>query len=139
MLPDNIKQYCVMASAGFTITIPENHDFDKSFLLGVLNSKLLYWFLKNMSNIFRGGWITCTKQYVGLLPIIKINSNNQTDIKLHGDIVQCVNKIMELNRIKNPNKGLLSHLEEKIDKLVYMLYGLTENEVKTIEEVVNGK
>ncbi|MBK8384065.1 MAG: hypothetical protein IPL16_19685 [Ignavibacteria bacterium] len=38
-------------------------------MLGVLNSSLLFWYLKKLSNLFRGGWITCTKQYFSQLPI----------------------------------------------------------------------
>jgi len=33
----------------------------------------LFWKLERLSNVFRGGWITCTKQYFGELPIRRID------------------------------------------------------------------
>ena len=42
---------------------------DPLYVLGLVNSKLLFWYLRHISNRFRGGWITCTKQYFGQLPI----------------------------------------------------------------------
>jgi hypothetical protein len=50
-----------MASGGFTITIGAKCTLKPAFVLGILNSKLSFWFLRQISNIFRGGWITCTK------------------------------------------------------------------------------
>ena len=62
-----------MASGGFSITIDAEKGFSPKYVLGLLNSRLLFWRLRSISNIFRGGWITCTKQYVETLPIYPIN------------------------------------------------------------------
>ena len=64
---------CSMASGGFTITLGEECVLKPEFVLGILNSKLSFWFLCQISNVFRGGWITCTKQYFGELPIIRLD------------------------------------------------------------------
>ncbi len=66
LIPDEMhSKLCPMASGGFTITLGEKCKYDPRYVLGVLNSKLLFWYLENLSNVFRGGWITCTKQYYG--------------------------------------------------------------------------
>lgn len=60
---------CPMASGGFTITVGESCVHDPRYVLSLINSRLLFWKLEQLSNVFRGGWITCTKQYFGELPI----------------------------------------------------------------------
>ena len=59
------RSLCPMAGGGFTITVAEEAGVSPLLVLGLLNSRLLFWCLRARSNVFRGGWITCTKQYVG--------------------------------------------------------------------------
>jgi hypothetical protein len=63
---------CPMASGGFTVTVGESCVHDPRYVLALINSRLLFWKLEQLSNVFRGGWITCTKQYFGELPIRRI-------------------------------------------------------------------
>jgi hypothetical protein len=51
------------------------------------------------------------------------------------DIVKHVDKIMEL-RNNNSSKSITID-EEKIDKIVYSLYALTDEEIKTIKSTTN--
>src|SRR5437667_361864 len=69
---DRSTQRCPMASGGFTITVADSATVHSNYVLALINSKLLFWKLAQMSNLFRGGWITCTKQYLGELPIRRI-------------------------------------------------------------------
>ncbi|MBI3852404.1 MAG: N-6 DNA methylase [Verrucomicrobia bacterium] len=66
------NEFCPMASGGFTISLAESATVNSGYVLALINSKLLFWKLAQMSNLFRGGWITCTKQYLGELPIRRI-------------------------------------------------------------------
>ncbi|MCG9874850.1 MAG: Eco57I restriction-modification methylase domain-containing protein [Leptospiraceae bacterium] len=139
LIPDESKEmYCLMASGGFSITI-QNKDYSPYYILGLLNSKLLFWNLRKISNIFRGGWITCTKQYFGTLPIKIINVNNR---KYHDDISNYVSKVMELKQktfdtkvesIKNTTLREMNSLNRKIDFAVYELYELSSDEIKIVE------
>ncbi len=90
------SDYCLMASGGFSISIKEDSGCSPEYVLGVLNSKLLFWLLRRMSNVFRGGWITCTKQYVGKLPVKRIDAGDEAGRKLEQSIVKCVRQIVEL-------------------------------------------
>ena len=63
---------CPMASGGFTVAIADSSPISPAFVLSVVNSTLLFWRLSTLSNVFRGGWLTCTKQYFGELPIRRI-------------------------------------------------------------------
>jgi len=87
---------CPMASGGFTITLGAECVFKPEFVLGILNSKLSFWFLRQISNVFRGGWITCTKQYFGELPIIRLDFKNPADKARHDKLVGLVDKMLVL-------------------------------------------
>lgn len=142
-LPKNRSKYCLMASGGFSISIGET-DLSPKYILSLLNSVLLFWNLKQISNVFRGGWITCTKQYVGQLPIRRINFDDATEKKQHDRIVALADEMLELQkeyasatREKLPRadalKRRIDEVDAEIDGIVYRLYGLTEDEIKIIE------
>jgi type I restriction-modification system DNA methylase subunit len=77
--PEGQDSYCLMASGGFSITIPNDGPASHRYVLGLLNSKLIFYYLHSISNVFRGGWITCTKQYVGRLPIRLVDISDPAD------------------------------------------------------------
>ena len=133
-----------MASGGFSISINDG-SVSPQYVLGLLNSKLLFWNLRQISNVFRGGWITCTKQYVGQLPIRRINFNDKREKKQHDAIVALVEEMLELQkeyaealREKLPRADALKRkidaIDAEIDALVYQLYGLTEEEIAVVEK-----
>jgi hypothetical protein len=84
---------CPMASGGFTVTISNTCSLHPDFVLGLLNSRLLFWKLRESSNIFRGGWITCTKQYFGELPIRTVDFEAPSEKQLYDRIVALVGEI----------------------------------------------
>ena len=135
----NKNEYCLMASGGFSITI-NNSALSQNFILGLLNSKLLFWRLKSISNIFMGGWITCTKQYVETLPIRSINFSDTFERITYEQIVKLVDHILDLHKrtaiTPQEQEQLRREIEStdrQIDKLVYQLYGLTEEEIRIVE------
>jgi hypothetical protein len=136
-----------MASGGFTITIPKTCRLNPAYVLGLLNSKLLFWRLGTLSNIFRGGWITCTKQYFGDLPIRNIDFSGSADRSRHDQVVQLVQHMLTLHQrfssAKTPQEKIalerqITATDEQIDRLVYDLYGLTQEEVKIVEGATAG-
>lgn len=142
-LPKNKKEFCLMASGGFSITIDTETGFSPKYVLGLLNSQLLFWRLRSISNIFRGGWITCTKQYVETLPIYPINFADPADKARHGQIVDLVEQMLllhkqlamaNMNYEKTAIQRQIGATDQQIDRLVYDLYGLTNEEIKIVEE-----
>jgi len=102
----------------------------------------LFWRLRSISNVFRGGWITCTKQYVGTLPIRTINFADPADVALHDQMVSLVEQMLELNKKMNESKvpqmtemlkRQIETTDRQIDQLVYRLYDLTDEEIKIVE------
>lgn len=144
LLPEQLKgKLCPMASGGFTITLGENCSLKPEYVLGLLNSKMLFWKLENMSNIFRGGWITCTKQYLGALPIRSIDFSNPQEKSAHDDIVEVVKKLLESKKMlasvrtdkdKQLFERLCLSLDEQVDDLIYELYNLSGAERQIVNK-----
>jgi type I restriction-modification system DNA methylase subunit len=143
-LPEDTVHFCFMASGGFSITINTESSLSPNYVLGLLNSRLLFWRLRSISNIFRGGWITCTKQYVERLPIRLINFSDPADKSLHSKMIELVERMLTLHKqlpaAKTPDdktriQRQIDATDHQIDHLVYELYGLTNNEIEIVEKV----
>ena len=131
-----------MASGGFTITLGADCSLKPEFVLGILNAKLSFWFLRQISNVFRGGWITCTKQYFGELPIVSVDLKNPADKAWHDKLVLLVDKLLGLMpklraATADSEKAVLQNAvtatDQQIDQLVYELYNLTQEEIALVE------
>jgi hypothetical protein len=143
LIPPGLRgRLCPMASGGFTITLGAEAKVRPEYLLGLLNSKLLFWRLRKVSNVFRGGWITCTKQYFGELPIRTIDFSKQTDEARHDRLVSLVERMLALHRqlaaVRTPHEKTalqrqIDATDAQIDRLIYDLYGLTEDEIRIVE------
>jgi SAM-dependent methyltransferase len=141
-LPQDANLYCLMASGGFSITVSDSCGLAASYVLGLLNSRLLFWRLHSISNIFRAGWITCTKQYVETLPIRTIDFNNREEKSAHDRMVQLVDSMLALHKQlasakSEAQRGVIQRqvdaTDAEIDRLVYALYGLTKDEIAIVE------
>ncbi len=105
--------------------------YNLKLLTALLNSKLITFYFKN----FCGGCILGKSGYqynkhaLEKIPIPKITPQNQ---KLAHKITDCAKAILEAKE-KDP-KANTQKLEKEIDALVYQLYNLTDEEIKTIEE-----
>ncbi|HDZ5350709.1 TPA: class I SAM-dependent DNA methyltransferase [Campylobacter jejuni] len=97
------------------------------YLTGVLNSKLIAFWLKHKGKI-QGNLFKIDKEPLLNIPIVNINSKNE---KLANKLISLVDEILKVKeQDKNANT---QELENKINSLVYKLYNLTEEEIKIIE------
>ncbi len=101
------------------------------YLLGMLHSKLITFAFKTF---YAGGGLgesgyRYKKAFIERLPIPKITEKNQ---ELAHKITDCAEWILK-SKAKDP-KANTQGLEKEIDALVYQLYHLTDEEIKTIEE-----
>ena len=93
-LPRDSKAFCLMAGGGFSVSLRADDDLPL-YVLGLLNSTLLFQILRSISNKFRGGWIACTKQYVGKLPIrVPGRFGAARTHPLYPEVVECVSGIL---------------------------------------------
>lgn len=102
---------------------------DDKFLLGYLNSKLAWFYLKKICSVLgdpdKGGRLELRTVHIETLPVPETKPNSR------GEISKVVDKILSLKK-KDPATDT-SDLEAEIDQLVYKLYNLTEEEIKIVE------
>jgi len=119
------------------------------YLLAVLNSKLIFSYFKKIASVLgdpdKGGRLRWFKQDVNKLPIHRIDFDNPVEKSIHGEIVALVEKILSLQKERQavrPEDNLdharnldrqIKDVDSEIDKRVFKLYGLNDEEVKTVE------
>ena len=100
------------------------------YLAGIMNSKIFWYYLKKITPVLgddeKSGRLVIRTTYLKNSPI-KVAS-----VEYQKTISDLVDEILEI-KLKNPNQNT-SELESRIDKLVFQIYDLTEDEIKTIEE-----
>ena len=95
------------------------------WVLGLLNSKAIFWFYTKTSTQIRGGFVRFIAQYVSQIPIPTIQPPQKALIS------KIVNQILTIKRT-TPDADV-SELEKRIDQIVYLLYGLTPEEIAIVE------
>ncbi|ECL3356433.1 class I SAM-dependent DNA methyltransferase [Campylobacter coli] len=119
------KEYILLDSMAFMVANSKN---ELKYLLGFLNSSLIFYYFKNIGHLYSDKGFLLSNQYVEKFPILKINSKNQ---KIADELINLVDEILKAKeQDKNANT---SPLEEKINNMVYKIYNLTEEEIKIIE------
>jgi hypothetical protein len=118
-------------------------DYSREYVLGLLNSKLLEWFIRQSATRMRGGYYSYESRFIRRLPIRTIDFSNPDDVARHDRMVELVERMLALHerlsgaRIER-ERAVIGHqikaTDRQIDLLVYELYGLTDDEVRIIEE-----
>jgi hypothetical protein len=134
-----------LANTGYCLGV------DDLYLLGVLNSQLFWFAISNISIPFgiRAGEYRyrLIYQYMEKVPIRVLNLSNPADKARHEKIIVLVVRTLDLHKklaaAKNPNDKTnlqreIEATDRQIDQLVYELYGLTEAEIKIVEETTKG-
>lgn len=107
------------------------------YILGVLNSNLVYFWIRHNVHEYGQTGFRLSNQYVEIIPIPE--PDKDTESKL----VNLVNSIIDLNKKlyfeKNPNtvemlNTRIQAVDKAIDKIVYALYNLTDEEIRVIEK-----
>lgn len=119
---------------------------DDLYLLGFLNSRLFWFAISNISIPFgiRAGEYRyrLIYQYMEKVPVRVINFSDKSDKAAHDQIVSLVEQMLELRKqlaaARTPQEKTalerqITATDSQIDRLVYDLYGLTENEIKIVE------
>jgi len=132
--------FCGGGAGGYGIV--GNRDIEPKFLLGLLNSTLLDWFLHKISLRAYQTAYMYVKKYIEQLPIWPINFINAYDKDRHHRIVELVERMLDLHKqladaktdhAKTNLQRQIDATEAQIDKLVYELYELTADEIKIVE------
>lgn len=118
-------------------------DFSMKYLLGILNSKLLSFLYPLVSNkIVAQTFPRLSVKDIKRLPIRLINFSDPDDKARHDQMVELVDQMLKLHKQlafaktdhdKTTIQRQIDATDRQIDQLVYILYGLTEEEIKVVE------
>jgi hypothetical protein len=112
-------------------------------LLGMLNSALLRLFIESICTDLQGDSYNFSAIFVAKTPIWLPRPGNQEDAERRSLLSSLVSSIMDLSRIQSRAKTdherialqrQIDATDKQIDALVYELYGLTEDEIRIVEE-----
>jgi adenine-specific DNA-methyltransferase len=103
------------------------------YILALLNSNLLTYFLMKTSSNLRGGYFSMKPGYVDRFPL-KASFSAKQEKELYEQIIQTVARINTISNTKSDvTRREVIALKEKIDELIYELYGLTDEERRVVD------
>ncbi len=134
-------------TSGYAITLKIEIKVAPKFVLGLLNSKLLDFFLKKVSTTMRGGFFRYFTQFIEKIPIVVPDLSKPADKSRHDKLVMLVDKLLGLmpklragpcgRPPSDSEKAVLQNAvtatDQQIDQLVYELYNLTPEEIQLVE------
>jgi hypothetical protein len=104
-------------TSGYGITLKMDAQESPAYLLGLLNSRLLDYYLKQVSTTMRGGYFRYFTQFIEQLPIRRIDRKNRREAKLEKEIVEHVESIRAAHvcRVKIPEVlfRILAHTQNR--------------------------
>jgi restriction endonuclease TaqI-like protein len=130
---------------GHSITpfLLSHKSFNIFFLLGVANSRLLSWYGSyKLSNFGKNIFPKLNPEDIKALPIPDLVLTDVSDKQKHDALVKLVEQMLETKKRlaatgreseREQLERKCDHLDHEIDRLVYELYGLTEEEIKIVE------
>jgi len=128
-------------AGGNGISVKNESVSDMKFLLGLLNSQFLTFYVRKVGSSFRGGYFSFSKLSLSNFPIPKISIKDTISNAAKEKIIAFVNVMLDLHKrtatTPQEHEQLRREIEStdrKIDALVYQLYGLPDKEIRIIEE-----
>jgi hypothetical protein len=148
IFPDICKgpRFCVDRTGIYLANTAYCLGSDDLYLLGVLNSRLFWFAISNISIPFgiRAGEYRyrLIYQYMEKFPVRVLDLSNKSDRGAHDRMVRLVEGMLGLHRqlaaARTPQEQAalerqIAATDTQIDRLVYDLYGLTADEIKLVE------
>ena len=124
----------------YNVHIKDNTNI--KYLLGLLNSKVVNFWFKNIYVNDDTLFPHIQKNQLASIPISSIDLTKKSDKEIHDKLVNLVDSIIEINKKlnneKNPDSATMLRrqveaLDDEIDRIVYKLYDLSEEEIKVVE------
>jgi methylase of polypeptide subunit release factors len=149
IFPDITKQprFCLDIGGHYLTNTAYCLGTDDLYLLGVLNSRLFWFAISNISIPFgvRAGKYRyrLIYQYMEKVPIRVIDTAHSKDRARHSRIMELVERMLELQTqlvaVKTGHdreliRRQIDTTDKQIDQLTYELYGLTDKEIRIVEE-----
>lgn len=126
-------------AGGYGILLKPIYFKDYYWVLCLLNSKLLEFYLKRISTPFQGGFFSYGKRFIEQLPIIEPEKRDKTELSRLGK------KMLELGKQNSHESSANSQseitkettaLEQEMNDLTYEVYGINDSSRKVIESAL---
>jgi len=108
------------------ITLKEGNDQNYWYICTLLNSALLSFYLRKTSTQFRGGWLSCNKQYLSQLPI------KMSEDKTRSSLASLAQRITRLTSAKEKFLGIWCEWSTKLKNSERTLLKLLIDDVNKI-------
>lgn len=124
------------------VLVTKNKEVSATYLLGVINSRLLNWYYQTLNPEVGEALAEVKRTNVARLPIRAVDSSIPKDKASANRIISLVAQMIllqhDLTIAKSPHGANLRQreieaIDRQIDKVVYSLYGLSEDEIKIVE------
>ena len=120
----------------YTIILKKEERHKTLAYLAILNSPVMWFFLKETGYVLRGGFFCFKTKYLEPFPIPKLNEEKSNTLtELVSQMLEAHNQL-ELAKFENDKKFLTQRIEildKQINTIVYALYGLNDEEIKIVE------
>ena len=124
----------------YSLALNPLYENDKFFLLGLLNSKLMWFFLMNTGNVLKGGYFRFKTNYLRPFSLANIDKEEKGKVKFNDSIASLAEQALFLHKqtpaTPQEHEQLqrqIAATDRQIDALVYQLYGLTDEEIRIVE------
>jgi len=120
----------------YNIYLQDRNSVNLKFLLGIINSNTTKFFWKKNNSDEKKTFPKIKKEAILHIPVPKADTKIQTKIIKHVDQLLQLNKELQMATLpeqKEQIQARIGYCEDKINGIVYGLYGLTAEEVRVIE------
>lgn len=121
----------------YGILLKSNKKEEYEYILAILNSKLMEFFIKQISPMFSGGYYKYHTQYLEKIPIIFSEEQKSVIVPL---VEECLRLNKQLTNSQNNEssqqllKERIMSIEKRIDEIIYQLYEINESEKIIIDK-----
>ena len=133
----DLNQYMVLNSAYILNSFDDNYSL--YYLVALLNSNVTNWIFRRISSILATS-LRFTNQYVSNIPIVDTDDITKDKIiRLSKSLIEYSKAFNSSDSTPNQKKILNRQIkvtEEELNKIIYEIYDLSDDEIAIIEDVV---
>ncbi|MDP4198937.1 MAG: TaqI-like C-terminal specificity domain-containing protein [Bacteroidota bacterium] len=130
------------AVTGNIFTVMTEDENEEKYILAILNSNLVRYYWQTMFADFKSSFPQVTIFSLAQVPIRSIATDDSENTSLRIRLVSLVDQMLATKKLATASRRdsereqlqrKCDYLDGEIDKLVYQLYGLTEEEIRIVE------
>ncbi|TAD99957.1 MAG: hypothetical protein EAZ97_07390 [Bacteroidetes bacterium] len=108
-------------------------DYDTKFVLAIINSKLVSWYIYHFILAHDKKVVYFDLSIIEKIPFPNLDLNDPNDKNKYDSMIEKVENLSKWYKQKNKFAAEISRTEPELDKLVFDLYGLNEEEIKFLK------